>query len=146
MTHDSPYLPGPPVVGFWGLFENDFGSSSTPVPYCTVAPTKIGSALLPFHCPHCRAVVDFSDPRRREMFHDTRRWTSWRGLKKGTVKNRHYWCPSCGARFFLDLAGTPLVGPLAPGTVAPSRVTCGDVAVVQREIADPSGTDVLGAR
>jgi hypothetical protein len=113
MTSTSTYLPGPTVCGFHGLFEGDYGDPSTPTPYPRVTPSKAGSVLLPFHCPECDFVIDFSDRDGREHYHDTRE------TKRG--KRDNYWCPSCGARFLLNLNGKPFEGTLTNG-IAPAEV------------------------
>ena len=74
----------------------------------------MGSAILPFHCPSCGAAVDFSDPERREHYHDTREVNGRR--------RDNYWCPSCQARFLLNPVGQGFTGALGSDGVAPSTV------------------------
>jgi hypothetical protein len=107
------YIPGPTVCGFHGMFERDFGDDTTPKPYARVTPSRVGGALLPFHCPSCEAVVDFSDPARREHHHDSRETASG--------KNDNYWCPSCSHRFYLNTKGKPFKGTIDEH-VAPAEV------------------------
>lgn len=110
------YLPGPTVCGFHGMFESDYGDPSSPKPYPRVTPSKVGSALLPFHCPCCDAVIDFSDSERREQFHDTRDDADDSGKPRD-----NYWCPCCGQRFLLNLKGKPFKGNIDEH-VAPAEV------------------------
>jgi len=112
-VNDTTYLAGPTVCGFHGMFEENYGMpSSKPMP--RVTPSKVGAALLPFHCPCCEAVVDFSDPERRENYHDTR------PLPNGKQRNNH-WCPACGSRFLMNMKGKPFKGTLSEH-VAPAEV------------------------
>ena len=108
------YLPGPTVCGFHGMFEADYGTpSSEPMP--RVTPSKVGSALLPFHCPCCDEVIDFSDPESRERYHDTR-------AIEGGKQRDNYWCPCCQQRFLLNLKGKPFKGSIDEDHVAPAEV------------------------
>jgi predicted RNA-binding Zn-ribbon protein involved in translation (DUF1610 family) len=109
LTCDS--LPGPPIVGLWGMFERDRGNPSTPSPYCRITPSRLGTILLPFTCPNCSSSIDYSSERMREAHHDTR---SGHG---------NYWCPTCGWRFYLNAKGIPYEGKVSE-TVAPSIVEC----------------------
>ena len=110
------YLPGPAVCGLHGMFEENFGDPATSIPYCRVTPSRIGSSLLPFHCPRCKTAIDFSDAAKRECYHDTR------DLDRG-AKRDNYWCPNCGLRFLLNLKGRTFDGDLDDG-VASSVVEC----------------------
>ena len=97
------WLAGPTICGLWGMFEDNFGLSSTPTPYARVTPSRVGDALLPFHCPGCGGVIDFSDAARREAFHDTR------------SGHDNYWCPRCGARFEINDAAAAASGAVTIG-------------------------------
>lgn len=111
----SEYLPGTPVIGFHGLFEEDYGDPQTPKPYCRVTPSRSGSTLLPFSCPRCHSSIDFSDSKNREAHHDTR-------SLNGKRQNNHF-CPHCGLRFYLNEKGKEYNGALSSG-VAPSTADC----------------------
>lgn len=87
------YLLGPPVCGLHGMFEENFGDSNSPAPYVRVTPMRLGSALLPFHCPRCERVIDFTDPAVRDAHCDTR------------SARKNHWCPHCGLRFLLNECG-----------------------------------------
>lgn len=108
------YLSGPSIVGLYGMFEENWGDPSSPKPYPRVTPTRVGAALLPFRCPRCETTIDFSDPKRREHYHDTRRL--------GTGRRDNYFCPSCGMRFLLNDKGKQLEGKVSVDGAAPSTV------------------------
>ncbi len=148
----STFLPGPSVCGLYGYFEEDFGDPDTRSPYARITPSRIGAALLPFHCPRCKQVVDFSTPEQREHYHDTR-------VLDGK-KRDNYFCPSCGNRFFLNMAGQPLNGRVGRDNGTPSIVeelvvgSNGTISIKKTKQATPvlddylldysHGTDVLG--
>ena len=121
------YLPGPVVCGFYDCFEADYGDPETPKPYARVTPSRVGKALLPFHCPSCGQVVDFTDSERLAAYRDDR--------NKARV---NYFCPSCGARFYLNEAGREFSGSLDSDGAAPS--------VVERIVRGPDGVDVVRER
>ena len=115
-------LPGPPLPGFHGLFEEDFGDPSTDPVSLTVTPCRVGESTLPFRCPRCRIPSDaLACPVARERYHDPR---PGRG---------NYFCPSCGLRFRLRLPGEPLP---AGAEVAP--------AIVEREDGEAAWQDSGG--
>ncbi len=122
------YLKGPSVVGFWGMFESDFGDPKTNSPYCRITPSSLGGVALPFRCPRCNEVLDqFSDSKTREKYHDTREVTAKTGDgRTALVRRNNYWCPYCGYRFYLSSTPMQLTTPLPPGAVAPSSVECFD--------------------
>ena len=110
---EKVYLQGPVVCGLYGAFEADYGNpESASMP--RVTPSRAGDALLPFRCPDCDDKVDFSDPKRREQYHDAR-------VVEGR-KRDNYWCPSCGARFRLNGRGCELDGKPDDEGVAPAIV------------------------
>lgn len=126
------YLSGIPVVGFVGLFEARYGDPDTPRPYCRVTPSRVGSAILPFRCPRCRAAIDFTDPAVRDAHRDAR--------DPGRV---NHFCPRCGLRFYLHEGGAAPPSCVDDGGAAP--------AIVERVVRCPDGgTDirrvVLGGR
>ncbi len=134
------YLSGPTVCGFHGMFEADFGTPSKG-PYPRVTPSKVGAALLPFHCPCCDEVIDFSDPERREQYHDTRD-------DSGKPRD-NYWCPNCGSRFLLNLKGKPFKGTIDEH-VAPAEVetiAVGDDGMVnyKRITKAPTPASIFGS-
>lgn len=133
---DSVYLQGPAVCGFFGAFEEDYGTpQSSALP--RVTPTRVGSALLPFNCPSCDSKIDFSDRKRLESYHDTR--------VLGTVKKDNYWCPTCDARFVLNKKGIALNGPVS-NDIAPSvveSVVLGDDGLVSVTRKNKSGKKKL---
>jgi hypothetical protein len=149
----NTYLPGPSVCGLYGFFESDYGCPDTPAPYARVTPSKVASALLPFHCPKCKSTIDFSNPVRREHYHDTR-------VVDGKQNNNH-WCPACGNRFVINNVGQPLSGRIGSDGTANSTVeeivvgADGFVNVKRRKQSSSrlldslkdyvSGTDVLGS-
>lgn len=109
---NSTYIAGPSVCGFFGAFEQDYGTPPTGA-LPRVTPSRVGDAILPFNCPSCDAKIDFSDRKKRESYHDTR--------VSGSAKNDNYWCPGCAARFKLNLRGKKFNGAVDNG-VAPSTV------------------------
>lgn len=111
---DSVYLPGPTICGLHGMFESDFGCSESTTPYPRVTPSRVGAALLPFHCPRCESVVDFTDSKQREHYHDTR-------VVNGK-QHDNYWCPACGQKFFLNRRGQPLKGEVGADGAASSTI------------------------
>jgi hypothetical protein len=127
---------GPSVVGFHGLFEEDFGDPNTPTPLCSVAPSRVGSALVPFHCPRCDKPVDFSDPSRLECYRDPR---EGRG---------NCYCPACGFRFYVKQDGKSLRGKLDECGCGPCKVECPPGYVLPKKVR-PSvhvvGSDVLSS-
>lgn len=121
------HLPGPSLMGFYGMFERDFGDPSTNPVKCTVAPSCIGAVLLPFPCPRCGRTVDFSNPSTRNEYRDQR------------PGRANHWCPWCGFRFRLDSRGVPV------NMTAPARVA-GEVPMRQPTAsAHLAGIDILGA-
>ena len=104
-------LPGRPLLGFYGLFEEDYGDEATAREAIVVTPSKVGSALLPFRCPKCQEVPqELACPVTREHYRDPR------------PGGGHH-CPRCGCRFQIDLRGTPLTSTLPAGAkVGPSLV------------------------
>jgi hypothetical protein len=139
MAADTIYLPGPTVCGFHGMFEADYGTPSTePMP--RVTPSRVGSALLPFHCPSCEAVVDFSDPTRRERHHDTRETAS------GARDN--YWCPACSSRFLLNTKGKPFKGSIdehvAPAEIETIAVGADGMVDYRRYTKEPRSSTIFG--
>lgn len=131
---NTTYLDGPSVCGFWGMFESDFGDPQTESPYCRITPSRVGSALMPFHCPRCKSVVDFTDPQRREDYHDTRK----------TLDN--YWCPRCGYRFRLNLVGKPFKDRLSGGVASAvvESISIGSDGLVHYKRSSQGGTTILG--
>jgi hypothetical protein len=113
------------LVGFAQIFDSTYGDANTPWPYLVVTPSAVGSAILPFHCPHCGTVCDeLVDPNKREHYYDKLRKFSWCP------------CPDCRGRFFVDRKGTPLATALPAGaTVAPSKV--------ERKGGGANGIDVV---
>lgn len=102
------YLPGKPIIGFWGLFEADYGNPKTPTPYVRVTPSAEGRQLLPFRCPACKeSLHEFCHPVSREHYHDTRKISLNERL---AIRRNNYWCPVCGFRFYLKLSGMPHTG------------------------------------
>lgn len=97
------YMRGPSLCGFHGLSESDYGDPETPAPYPVAHPRVASGVVCPFPCPQCGAVVDFSDPRRREAYHDTREQRDARG--RLIVKHNNYYCPACNKRFRLSMSG-----------------------------------------
>jgi hypothetical protein len=114
VTPARTYLAGPTVCGLWSAFEQDFGDPNTDLPLCRVTPSRLGTTLLPFRCPRCSRPIDFSDSKTRESYHDKR-------VVDGKQRDNH-WCPSCGARFTLNLKGQPYTG--AANGIAPATVEC----------------------
>ena len=104
-------ITGPVLIGFAELFDAAHGDPETPRPYVTVAPASVGRVLLPFPCPRCgKACCDAVDPKRRGGYRDAERDFSW--------------CPACGFRYHLDVAGVPLASVLPAGaSSAPAKVT-----------------------
>lgn len=96
-------------------FEAGWGDPSTPKPYVTITPSFVGNSLLPFRCPNCkRPAQELACPKTRKKYHDQREGRD------------NYYCPECGYRFKIDLAGTPLASTLKAGaTVGPSKITRG---------------------
>ena len=98
------------LLGFHGLFAEDYGDPATAKPYPCVTPSRVGPVLLPFPCPHCGSVRDemVDAALRMHYLHP---------------RDGYYFCPSCNKRYELDLAGMPLATALEPGaTFAPARV------------------------
>ena len=101
-TLPSRLIKGRPLIGFMTAFDSSSGADNTPWPYKVVIPSAVGSALLPFPCPHCSRVADeLVDPNKREDYFDKLRKFSW--------------CPGCQKRFFVDRKGTPLTSKLDAG-------------------------------
>lgn len=141
------------MCGLYGFFETDFGDPETKQPYKRVTPTRVGDALLPFHCPRCKKVIDFSNPERRSHYHDTR-------VLDGN-KRDNYFCPACGNRFFINKQGQPLSGRVGRDHGAPSTVeelvigANGVMSIKTKKQSSPliadylldyaHGSDVLGA-
>lgn len=105
-----PYLPGRPVSGFHEAFEAGYGDPRSPTPYPIVTPSRIAGAMLPFPCPRCGGVVDFSDGTARERYRD------------GRPGRGNHFCPHCGARFYLALDGTDVPNVLGADGTAPALV------------------------
>jgi hypothetical protein len=120
------------------MFESDFGHPSNgPMP--RVTPSRLGSAMLPFYCPSCNAAIDFSNPERREHFHDTR-------IIAGKQRNNH-WCPACGNRFVLNMKGQTFDGKLDNG-VAKSiveQITIGEDGLVDLKRSVMGTTSIFGS-
>lgn len=110
------WIAGSSLVGFYGLFENDFGRPETETDMPTMIPSWVGNSLLPFRCPHCSGVPQaLACPLTREKYKDTR------------PGRTNYFCPLCGGRFRIDLRGCPLPSPLEAGaTVGPSQIQRGE--------------------
>lgn len=125
-------IPGPVLVGFAEMFDRAYGDPRTPRPYPKVTPTRIGSTLLPFPCPHCgEAQAEPVDRKRRENYTDPERGFSW--------------CFSCTKRFVVNPDGVPLADALPAGaTAAPALVDRGE-GDEELKPAEPSGLDLLGA-
>lgn len=96
-------ISGPPLCGFHWCFEQAYGDPTTPEPYATVTPARVGKSLLPFPCPKCAAVVEVCDLQR--------------DLARG-----YTWCQRCGWRFRLNDNGAPLTITLRPGAEAAPAV------------------------
>lgn len=124
-------IPGPILVGFSELFDQAHGDPKTPLPLPKVIPSRIGSVLLPFSCPHCSAVRSaVIDPKTRLGYHDKERGFSW--------------CPACQKRYVICPEGTPLTSALPKGaTHAPALVERGGKTEVVGLLAE-DGLDVLG--
>ena len=100
-------ISGPALAGFWWFFEDSRGDATTPEPYQTVTPSRVGKSLLPFPCPKCSDSIEIVD-----LVTDAR---PGRG---------NTWCPKCGWRFHLNRQGAPLATSLAAGAVvAPAMVS-----------------------
>jgi hypothetical protein len=125
-------IPGAVLVGFAELFDRAYGDPRTPRPYPRVTPSRLGGTLLPFPCPHCRAVRDVVvDPRRRDFYHDAARDFSW--------------CPACRGRYVIDRKGMPLARALEPGArAAPARIER-DGSVEFLDVEAESGLSLWGA-
>lgn len=123
------YLPGPPVVGFHGMFEGDFGCPDTPEPLSTIVPSSKNGQLLPFACPGCDQPIDFGSKSVRDCYHDGRRGRDANGQH---VVRDNYFCPGCGYRFKLNLRGMPLNTSTYGRVIAPSRVMDADGTVTVR--------------
>lgn len=110
----ASHIEGPSLCGFHGLFESDYGDSSTPEPLCTITPSFVGNSMLPFRCPRCEKIMQaLACPKTRDMFRDKR------------PGHGNYFCPDCGYRFKLNEEGTPLTSSLPAGALCgPSRVDC----------------------
>lgn len=101
-------IDGPVLLGFAALFDRAYGDPSTPKPYATIAPARVGDTLLPWPCPRCEAVQSTCQKSRDE----------YRDPDRG-----HSWCSSCGLRYNLDINGVPLDDGLPAGvTNAQPRV------------------------
>ena len=96
----SPALmPGRSPPGFWGLAEEDYGSSRYPV--LSVRPASVAGLAIPFPCPRCGEVTPaLVDPACDKHYLDPR--TGGR------------WCPACGQRLRV-LPPVPLAEQLAAG-------------------------------
>lgn len=139
----SGYLRGPSLIGFFGLSEADHGDPRTPLPLVTITPSVVDGHVLPFRCPRCKKVNRrFGDPSYREKYHDTRTET----LDGRRFRRDNYWCPACGFRFKLDLAGQAVTRLLPPETVAPSTVvrTLPSGEVLRERQDDTTLSTVLG--
>ncbi len=125
-------IPGPVLVGFADVFDNAHGSARTPRPYPRVTPSRMGSVLLPFQCPHCGEVKSaVVDPKTRNGYRDAERNFSW--------------CPSCHLRYVIIIQGMPLTESIPAGaTHAPALVERSGRAEVVGKFAD-DGLDILGA-
>lgn len=126
-------LPGPVLVGFAAMFDRAYGDPKTPRPYARVAPTKMGSVLLPFPCPNCSAVrAEVVDPKTRKGYTDEERGFSW--------------CPSCYKRYVIEPEGIPLAEAIPEGAEgAPARITWADDRVEILGVRAPDGLLMLGA-
>jgi transposase-like protein len=117
------------------MFDDVSGSSETPWPYPVVIPSAVGSAILPFACPHCKASCDaLVNPRRQLDYHDKLR--------------KFCWCPSCKGRFFVDRVGEPLKETLPAGAaIAPStvRALSSFTDTAQAALPKPRALVLLGA-
>ena len=124
------YLPGPPVRGFHGAFEADYGDyENEGEALDRVVPAYAYGRLLPFSCPKCGEAVDFSLPGRRACYRDRRQGVDERGR---FVQRDNHFCPSCGWRFRLGARGMDYEGPFYGQKVFPSRVErAGGEAVVR---------------
>lgn len=114
------HISGPTLCGFWGMFEEDYGTPTGDI-LPIITPSFVGSSLLPFRCPGCKTVAqELVCPKTREYFHDRR------------MGRDNYWCPNCGLRFRLNLQGSPLSCDLKSGAmVGPSRVNDNGVVTWQ---------------
>lgn len=131
---DPRYIKGPVLVGFYGLFEEDYGDPETPTPLCTLTPSRTGAALLPFRCVRCECKVDFSDSSRLECYRDGR---DGRG---------NHFCPACGFRFHVKHDGPVFTGKLDGGGCAPAKVDCPPSYALPRKESPPMsliGGDVV---
>jgi hypothetical protein len=125
-------LPGPILIGFGDLFDRSYGDPRTPRPYPKVTPSRIGSVLLPFPCPHCDEV--------RPQVVDVKTRLGW------WDKGRDFsWCPSCRKRFIVEPQGMELKKALPPGaTHAPALIERGKGRTELVGLAKPDGLNVLG--
>lgn len=121
-------IQGRPLVGFYGIFEENFGKPTNgPMP--TVTPSFVGNSLLPFRCPSCQRVCqELACTVTREHYADPR-----------PGRDNHF-CHACGCRFRIDLRGVKLPCALAPGAdVAPSMVDG-----VWQDVPEDSMIDAIG--
>ena len=119
------------MIGFMQAFEDAHGDENTPLPYPVVVPSAVGSALLPFRCPHCGEVcTEVVDPNKRAGYFDR--------------EGKFSWCPcsDCRWRFFVDRSVAPLTEPLpAVAIVAPSACEAAVVKLAPRsivQVAEPA--------
>lgn len=124
-------IPGPVLIGFSELFDRAHGDPKTERPYPKVTPSRMGSVLLPFACPHCGEVrSEVVDPRRREHYYD---------------RDRDFgWCPACRKRYVIDFKGTPLVASISAGAVAAPALVERNGTTKALDVPD-DGIDALGA-
>ncbi len=125
-------IPGPVLIGFGQVFDQSYGDPRTKLPYPRVTPSCIGAVLLPYPCPHCKAVrSQVIDPKTRLGYYDAERKFSW--------------CPSCRGRYVVNPKGTPLTKSLPPGVDhAPALVERGGKSEVIGLLTG-HGLDSLGA-
>lgn len=124
------YLPGTPVTGFFGMFEENYGKPEDG-PLSTIVPSTEKGTILPFSCPACDKAIDFRSKKEREKFHDTRIGVS--AMSGRRVKRDNYYCPYCGYRFKLNFHGNPLKTAIYGKAVAPSEVIDADGTVSRRD-------------
>lgn len=110
MLNQEKYLEGRPIIGFWSLFSNDYGDENVVHVTHRITPSRAGNTLLPFHCPRCEKVLDFSNIKEREEHRDDR-------LGQG-----NYFCPYCGFKFYLNLSGSEVSKGIDKGGAFPSIV------------------------